>query len=123
MLRAIVAAAVVLSLSGCATVADHPKHAAATVDLTRHSEESARAKHYLSVLWAKKNRFEQSHPELFDAENAPATDGSDRIALAECRKMDAAGWAESVRYGQDFVGYENFVVAMQRCLDSADAGG
>lgn len=118
MLRAISSGVVLLLLAGCASTSQVP--AQASLDHTRHTEEEARAKHYLSVLWAKKNRFEQSHPELFDADaNGTSAAGAERIVTAdECQKVEASRWADSVRYGQDFAGYQNFVSAMERCLGS-----
>ncbi len=119
MNRALSLGAVVLILAGCATADGGRDRTPASMDLTRQTQEDARAKHYLSVLWAKKNRFEQSHPELFEApeSQAIATDNSKLAAVSECRKMDAGRWAESVRYGQDFTSYENYIVAMERCLN------
>lgn len=110
---------VVVVLAGCATVDSSSDSSRPAVELTRFKQEDARAKHYLSVLWAKKNRFEQSHPELFAVEEEEAIGAvRDSMALSECRKIDAGRWADSVRYGQDFLSYENYVVAMERCLNS-----
>lgn len=124
MFRSILVIASLIFSVGCATVPDTNLKSAGVFDNSRSTEEGARAKHYLSVLWAKKNRFEQANPELFDAD--PVMTASAKSAgtiSSDCAKIDSTRWADSVRYGQDFTSYENFVIAMERCLNSRQLEG
>lgn len=124
MFKSMLVIASVMFFAGCATVPDEKVTSRPSLELSRTSEEGARAKHYLSVLWAKKNRFEQANPELFDSDHElTASSASSKLVSSNCAKIDSARWADSVRYGQDFTSYENYVIAMERCLNSRQMEG
>ena len=116
MCRVVLVLCMILLFAGCASAP--PQNAYSQVDAI----QKERAKEHLSELYVKKKRFlERQLLASAERYTDPQTLENNQFNVAkpsnsDCSAMAKGDWGKSVMYGQNFLGYENHIVAVERCF-------